>query len=288
MKLIAVIIIFFKLFSSTLTSPKIIGGRDAEENEFPYIVSLRRAEMEMMLGQSYHVCGGSIINKDTVVTASHCLFDPFGNLLHEAGSYFVVAGSRRVWVNEASTKYFIAGEIFKHPRYNAETLENDIAIIKFTQNFNFDLPSIQPIAISTSDNLTEGTLCSVHGWGILSVVTLELRDILQTVDLKISNHQQCNKAYNNTITSKQICAYEDDRDSCSGDSGGPFVCNNKLVGIVSFGYSCAVPGYPGVYTKVAAFQDFIENYRVYSNSPKSLEGKVFILVSMMTVIYKMF
>ncbi|XP_047111769.1 trypsin alpha-like [Schistocerca piceifrons] len=49
------------------------------------------------------------------------------------------------------------------------------------------------------------------------------------------------------------------QDSCQGDSGGPLVCNGSLAGIVSFGYYCGLPGYPGVYTDVSKFGDFL-NY----------------------------
>ena len=36
----------------------------------------------------------------------------------------------------------------------------------------------------------------------------------------------------------------------------------RLIGVVSAGHECAVPGWPGLYTRVTAFLDWIrENYR---------------------------
>lgn len=75
MQLIIFYCIFFVALSSAQISPYIINGRDALENEFPYIVSVRRTELELLEGFPYHVCGGSIIDEVTVITAAHCLFD---------------------------------------------------------------------------------------------------------------------------------------------------------------------------------------------------------------------
>lgn len=44
-----------------------------------------------------------------------------------------------------------------------------------------------------------------------------------------------------------------------GDSGGPLVCRGKLQGLVSWGMErCALPGYPGVYTNLCKYYDWIQ------------------------------
>ena len=47
------------------------------------------------------------------------------------------------------------------------------------------------------------------------------------------------------------------------DSGGPLVQKNKkgiytLIGIVSYGTGCGLRKYPGVYTKVASYMDWLD------------------------------
>ena len=49
-----------------------------------------------------------------------------------------------------------------------------------------------------------------------------------------------------------------------GDSGGPLVCQLAkdgepiLVGVVAFGYGCATPNIPGVYTEVRHYASWIK------------------------------
>ena len=55
---------------------------------------------------------------------------------------------------------------------------------------------------------------------------------------------------------------EGGKDSCQGDSGGPLMLMGpkqkyEIIGIVSFGIGCGQPGYPGIYTKVGRYLDWI-------------------------------
>jgi len=84
--------------------------------------------------------------------------------------------------------------------------------------------------------------------------------------MNITTNTFCQAEYpGETITADMICASDNtggnERDSCQGDSGGPLVVGNSnggwtIAGIVSWGIGCA-SGYPGVYSRVAYFNDWI-------------------------------
>lgn len=56
------------------------------------------------------------------------------------------------------------------------------------------------------------------------------------------------------ITDSMMCARDDGEDSCQDDSGGPLYdkANDVLVGVVSWGFECANPNYPGVYARISS------------------------------------
>ena len=71
--------------------------------------------------------------------------------------------------------------------------------------------------------------------------------------------------YNGKVTSNMFCAgyKEGRRDSCQGDSGGPLVCSDgahwSVLGIISWGFDCAQPRHPGVYTNVTVMKPWIHD-----------------------------
>uniref|UniRef100_A0A914XP84 Peptidase S1 domain-containing protein n=1 Tax=Plectus sambesii TaxID=2011161 RepID=A0A914XP84_9BILA len=66
-------------------------------------------------------------------------------------------------------------------------------------------------------------------------------------------------------TPTMMCAgYEaGGRDACQGDSGGPLVCQAvgsdqwQLQGLVSWGFGCGQPRFPGVYARVLPVMGWI-------------------------------
>lgn len=43
-----------------------------------------------------------------------------------------------------------------------------------------------------------------------------------------------------------------------GDSGGALYCNNLVSGVISFGNGCDTPEFPGVYTDVLMYSDYVD------------------------------
>lgn len=113
---------------------------------------------------------------------------------------------------------------------------------------------IQPVSLPSRDSaVPTNTPLFTSGWGKISwngPTYIFLRGV--TVNKK--NWDDCNSysAYNGALTSRMICAAAPGKDACQGDSGGALVQGNVLVGIVSWGWGCADPKYPGVYTDVAS------------------------------------
>ncbi|CAH2322625.1 LOC397853 [Pelobates cultripes] len=106
-----------------------------------------------------------------------------------------------------------------------------------------------------------GTRCLIAGWGNTLSSGTNYPDLLQCLDAPILTTRECSISYPGKITGNMFCAgfIEGGKDACQGDSGGPVICNGQLQGVVSWGYGCALRNYPGVYTKVCNYIDWIQN-----------------------------
>ena len=132
--------------------PRIINGTRTSRGDYPFMVSLRRNN-----GSFLTFCGASILDRNHVITAAHCVEDevPENVLL-----FFGQWNQAQVEPGEA-VRHSLAFLI--HPQYNSNFTENDIALITLNETLEFT-NSIQPICL-TVQPAVPGEKAYVMGWG---------------------------------------------------------------------------------------------------------------------------
>ncbi|KAM7297324.1 hypothetical protein ISCGN_022477 [Ixodes scapularis] len=94
---------------------QIVGGTTAQALEFPWQISLRVIRLPNTdLG---HNCGGSIINKQYVDTAAHCILDGYKS----PSNYIVVIGDQNLNVVDPYEQRIAVANITIHPQWDPPT-----------------------------------------------------------------------------------------------------------------------------------------------------------------------
>ena len=196
------------------------------------------------------------------MTAAHCCEASF---IKRPSSIKIVAGGISLRRDEGVEQERFASLIHPHERYGHNNEEqNDICLIKVRQPFLFNRQVSNIMLPQKWEYYPPGKMLMVSGWGKLNSETESLPDTLQKVRVPVVSDSECRREYRRvaTITKSMLCAgyHQGGRDSCEGDSGGPLVdeSTGKVVGVVSFGLGCGRPMYPGIYTQVSFYIDWIE------------------------------
>ncbi|XP_037941400.1 prostasin-like [Teleopsis dalmanni] len=228
---------------ATIPGGRIVGGQDTTINEFPWQISLQRS--------GSHICGGSIYNNNIILTSAHCVDNVQINVLRvRVGSSYWNSGGRVISVSS----------VYIHENYNANTLANDIALVKLSSSLSYSA-TIQSIALA-SETPDDGTHAMVTGWGTKSYGSADIPSRLQYTDVEVISQATCSSSaysYGTQIKDTMICTVALGGNACHGDFGGPLVAEDKLIGIVSWSIGCAQINYPSVYINIADFKKWIEN-----------------------------
>ncbi|XP_050433881.1 uncharacterized protein LOC126841436 [Adelges cooleyi] len=251
---------------NNVSSNKITGGAPAKLGAWPWMAALGYQITNKPDQSIKWLCGGALISERHVLTAAHCVSGTGPKKLRtiRVGDLDLDPD-----VNDgASPVDVMVEEIMAHESYNFATHDNDIAMIKLKTSVKYN-GHVQPICLPAASNLRsstfEKTTPFVAGWGSTTFNGPKSNALLE-IQIPVVSNVQCKIIFDEVINinDRMLCAGNliGGKDACQGDSGGPLMSPIKgqyyLSGIVSFGIKCAEPGYPGVYTRVTHYIDWIE------------------------------
>ncbi|XP_031332990.1 phenoloxidase-activating factor 1-like isoform X2 [Photinus pyralis] len=257
------------------TGNKIFGGIATDIDEFPWLALLRYADTTSGSDQGFK-CGGSLINNRYVLTAAHCISVASNQEIRLSGvrlgewrqsTEIDCVGKRGLQkCTEPVVDVGIQRSI-PHPGHSIRTRDNDIGLLRLQRNVDFS-DFIQPVCLPPPNGVLPniGSSMMVAGWG--RTETSDASDVKLKALVPLVASSACKKRFGRRgyISDNQFCAGGvGGNDSCQGDSGGPlmrYVVPNADVqwiqeGIISWGVMCGLETYPGVYTRVSKYSNWI-------------------------------
>ena len=238
-----------------LIIPRIVNGEIDNTINYPFFVSIS------VEGRT-PFCGGSYIGKNVILTAAHCLIK-YKTKVNELRVSF-----KKKNVLDKGIIYKVK-KIIIFEKFNRLSLSNDIGIIFLEGNpqIKHKLVPINLPNLPINNLYKNGNKVNVIGFGAPAYqksVSLNLKKILIPI---CSSDPKKNPYPNIHIIPSRIFAggstkQNNIKDACQGDSGGPLFANHKnkiyLLGIVSCGIKCGQSKYPGIYTKVFHYRNWIK------------------------------
>ena len=219
-------------------------------------------------------CGATMISPRWAVTAAHCISNNSKNDMVRRMDYLYV-GAWKPWtpspidstLGNAGHPYQVIKikSHIEHPAHVARAgSAHDIALLELEEDVSPYFPGFCPMdlpARGDEANLANNYPGYAYGFGDTSYGGLNSKT-LKEVQLGYVNHNMCSRAMSQWGVSDDIVCFGGNGrdDACSGDSGGPIIVNDKIVGAVSWGYRCASNGYPGVFASVEDHLDWIYSY----------------------------
>jgi len=235
--------------------PRIIGGTRVPIGKYPWFA--RGTEYNDK--DNWAGCGGSLVSPSFVLTAAHCIDSVF----KETGGYVIGSlcygngDSKNDNCGQSPSEYRTVDWFWIDPDYGSggNSEDYDYALIRL----NKPVTNIDPVIMNEeSDIPQQGQDVIAMGFGYTTNKgNGKPSNKLLEVTVGTMSNKDCKDKYGSGITNRMVCAEGgNQKDSCSGDSGGPLISENsnsvKLVGITSWGgQKCADKNAPGVYARVS-------------------------------------
>ncbi|KAL9907690.1 venom peptide isomerase heavy chain-like [Glossina fuscipes fuscipes] len=251
---------------------RVVGGAVAKQGTYPWIAALGYRDMNGGGGEILKfLCAGSLITLKYIVTSAHCI-NP--NLtIARLGAHDLMK------VFESTARDYHIKTMKIHDNFDLVTIANDVAVIELTTEAHLS-DFIAIICLPEGNHFLTHNFVGLRpflaGWGA-SKHHGKTSFVLTDVQVPIVSRERCKQKYKSEFnflefTEKLLCAGSVNADACQGDSGSPLMLPQLvgatyryfLLGIVSYGYECARPNFPGVYTRISSYLDWIKNNTDYN------------------------
>ena len=254
---------------------RIFGGRPAQDGAWPAQVSLHDPvkinQSDDGLFQS-QFCGGSIIARQWILTAAHCVVGDDGRATNPND---VVVRSSSVDLARGDLR--AVAKVIVHENYDPYSFDNDIALLQLAAPIQDASGPIGAINVSTQGMPLPNGPAIVIGWGMMEEE--KFPSVLMETDIDIVPNQTCDAGmaeqsrrelggyllgvgsangipqdkleeafailsnnFGQILSENMICAGipSGARTACNGDSGGPLMVRQAdgqwlQVGVVSWG-----------------------------------------------------
>ena len=149
------------LISARQVGERVVKGENATQGQFPYQVAW------CFDVNCQNVCGGSILNETTIITAAHCCDKDWEYWPLDWPDTIIVAGELNLQVVSGIEQVRHIKNLTIHPDYNDATYQNDICLLTLDSPLEFN-GNVSRIYLDEEDPVVD-TKCQVSGWGSLVV-----------------------------------------------------------------------------------------------------------------------
>ncbi|KAM9845606.1 hepatocyte growth factor-like [Aulostomus maculatus] len=226
---------------------RIVGGHQVRGTDGSWVVSIQREKV--------HLCGGSLIREDWVLTDQQC----FTSCVPDLRDYSVQVGLRHL--NESSS----------HPKLRISRLicgpeGSNLVMLKLADPAPVS-EGASTIHLPVKDcHIPEGTNCTMYGWG--ETKNTESDEALNTVIMPMVDNNMCSQIKGDAGESRICAGGRSGEGVCDKDNGGPLVCQEherKVIVGVSIQRTKCASSQPALFVNVAFYSEWI--YKVFKLYP---------------------